>query len=423
MRELLNGRCAMSRFVSFMAVLFAVILFGAPVRAADPITIGFGMALTGPLGANGKSSLLAMKIWEEDVNAKGGLLGRPVKLIYYDDQSNPSTVPGIYTKLLDVDKVDLLIAPYATNVTAPIMPLVKERKKLLMGNFSFQVNAKPQHDMWFNNAPWNDARGWSEGFFDMGKKAGAKTVAIVAADGEFQQNLANGAREVLKQAGGLNIVFDQNYPPNSTDFSSIIRAIRASRAEVVFVACYPSEAVAIMRSVNEIGLGSQTVLFGGGMVGLQFTPIMQTLGSLLNGVTNYNTYVPGVKYPGIDDFFKRYSEKAIAAKVDPLGYYIAPFNYSTGQMLEAAVNATKSFEDRKIADHLRKSELQTIVGPVSFNSNGERAKSAVFQAQFRGIKNDDVEQFKQLGKQIVVWPDNLKQGNLITPFDAARKAT
>ena len=92
-------------------------------------------------------------------------------------------------------------------------------------------------------------------------------------------------------------------------------------------------------------------------------------------------------------------------------------------MLEAAVNATKSFEDRKIADHLRKSEMQTIVGPISYNSNGERAKSAVFQAQFRGIKNDDIDQFKEMGKQIVVWPDNLKQGNLITPFDAARKAT
>jgi branched-chain amino acid transport system substrate-binding protein len=158
------------------------------------------------------------------------------------------------------------------------------------------------------------------------------------------------------------------------------------------------------------------------MVGLQFTPIMRTLGSLLNGVTNYNTWVPGVKYPGIDDFFKRYADRANAAKVDPLGFYIAPFNYATGQMIEAAVNATKSFEDRKIADHLRKSEMPTIVGPISYNSNGERAKSAVFQAQFRGVKNDDIEQFKQQGKQIVVWPDTLKQGNVITPFDAARKA-
>ena len=101
-------------------------------------------------------------MWVDDVNAKGGLLGRKVEFIAYDDQSNPANTPGIYTKLLDVDKVDLLIAPYATVPTAPIMPLVKQRGKLLMGNFSFQVNAKIKHDMWFNNAPWNDADGWSD---------------------------------------------------------------------------------------------------------------------------------------------------------------------------------------------------------------------------------------------------------------------
>ncbi len=93
------------------------------------------MAMTGGLAANGKSALLAQKIWEEDVNAKGGLLGRPVKLIYYDDQSNPSTVPGIYTKLLDVDKVDLLIGPYATAQIAPAMPIVIQRNKLFIGLF------------------------------------------------------------------------------------------------------------------------------------------------------------------------------------------------------------------------------------------------------------------------------------------------
>src|SRR2546427_12512282 len=82
----------------------------------QPIKIGFSMALTGPLSPNGKQALLGMKIWEEEINAKGGLLGRPVKLVYYDDQTNASTVPGIYTKLIDVDKVDLVLGPYATNM-------------------------------------------------------------------------------------------------------------------------------------------------------------------------------------------------------------------------------------------------------------------------------------------------------------------
>lgn len=132
------------------------------------------MPQTGGLGAGGQAALIGIRMWVDDVNAKGGLLGRKVEFIVYDDQSNGANTPGIYTKLLDVDKVDILIAPYATNPTAPIMPLVKERGKLLMGNFSFQVNSKVQHDMWFNNAPWNDARGWSEGFLEAGKNAGAK---------------------------------------------------------------------------------------------------------------------------------------------------------------------------------------------------------------------------------------------------------
>ena len=100
---------------------------------AQEIKIGFSMAMTGGLGPNGKSALLAQKIWEEDINKKGGLLGRPVKLIYYDDQTNPSTVPGIYSKLLDVDKVDLIIGGYATNMLAPAMPLVMQRKRLFIG--------------------------------------------------------------------------------------------------------------------------------------------------------------------------------------------------------------------------------------------------------------------------------------------------
>src|SRR5262245_44853482 len=105
----------------------------ASAQAGKEITIGFSMAMTGGLGPNGKSALLAQKIWEEDVNAKGGLLGRPVKLIYYDDQTNPSTVPGIYAKLLDIDKVDLIVGGYGTNMLAPAMPLIRERKKLFIG--------------------------------------------------------------------------------------------------------------------------------------------------------------------------------------------------------------------------------------------------------------------------------------------------
>ena len=125
----LNWRgIAASLFTAAVRLLPAAADAQAP--AGEPIKIGFSMALTGPLSPNGKSALLGMKIWEEEVNAKGGLLGRPVKLVYYDDQSQSVPVPGIYTKLIDVDKVELVIGPYATVPSAAAMPVIMQKGKV-----------------------------------------------------------------------------------------------------------------------------------------------------------------------------------------------------------------------------------------------------------------------------------------------------
>ncbi len=135
------------------AIFAAAVLFAGAARSAEPITIGFGMALTGGLAAAGKTALLAMQIWQDDVNAKGGLLGRPVKLVYYDDQSNPPTVPGIYTKLLDVDKVDLIVSGYGTNMTAPAMPVAIEHNRLFLGLFALAVNSEFHYSRYFSMLP------------------------------------------------------------------------------------------------------------------------------------------------------------------------------------------------------------------------------------------------------------------------------
>jgi branched-chain amino acid transport system substrate-binding protein len=388
---------------------------------AGTVKIGMSMPQTGSLGAGGQAALLALRIWVDDVNQKGGLLGRKVEFIVYDDQTNPANTPGIYTKLLDVDKVDLLIAPYGTVPTAPIMPLVKQRGLLLMGNFSFQVNHKVQHDMWFNNSPWNDASSWSDGFFKAGQRAGAKTVAILAADQEFAQNLANGARELAKKAG-ITAVYDQNYPPSTTDFSSLIRAIRAAKPEMVFVMSYPNDSVAIVRAVNEIGVGSQVQIFGGGMVGLQFTPNMVNLGSSLNGILNYNSYVPGMKYPGIEDFLARYAKRAAEAKVDPLGFYLPPFNYAIGQIYEQAIAATRTLDHKKLAAWLHANEVKTIVGSIRWDKNGEWANPRVVQAQFRGVVDSNLDQWRSPGKQVVIYPEEYKTGDVMAPFEKARSS-
>src|ERR1700712_2259184 len=200
-----------------------------------PIKIGMSMAQTGGLAGGGKASLLGIEVWRDDINAKGGLLGRQVELVVYDDKSSASETPAIYSKLLDVDKVDLLFSPYATVPTAPIMPLVKQRGMVLIGNFAFQVNSKVHHDMWFNNAPWGPPDSWPDSFLDIAQKAGAKSVAFLSADQEFAQDLVVTAREVAKRRN-MPVVFDQAYPPNTVEFSAIIRALKAAKPYIVYVA-------------------------------------------------------------------------------------------------------------------------------------------------------------------------------------------
>jgi branched-chain amino acid transport system substrate-binding protein len=397
-------------------------MLGDAQAQQPPIKVGASMAQTGPLGAAGRSSLLALRMWAEDVNAKGGLLGRKVEVIAYDDQANPSLAPSIYAKLLDLDKVDLLIAPYGTVPAAAIMPMAKERRLLLIGNIAYQANLKVKHDMWFNNSPWSDAESWVGGYFKLGQSVGVRTVAFLASDQEFAQNILAGAKELAKKAN-FKTVYEQSYPPPTVDFSSMIRAIRAADPDMVFVASYPGDSAAIVRAVREIGLGPSLKLFGGGMVGLQYASLMESLGSALNGIVNYNTYVPEktLDFPGVRDFLARYAQRAVEAKVETLGYYVAPFTYAAAQLLEQAVAATKSLDHKVLAEYLRKNEMKTIVGPIRYGPDGEWANPRVVMTQFRGVVDKNVDQFRQPGKQVILYPAEFKTGGLIAPFEKAQK--
>ena len=246
-------------------------------------------------------------------------------------------------------------------------------------------------------------------------------MAFLAADAEFSQNLATGARNLATHSG-LKVVYDQKYPPNTTDFSSMMRSIKASKPDLVYVASYPGESVAIVRAANEIGVGESVKMFGGGMVGLQFAPIMESLGSSLNGVVNYNPYVPekSLEFPGIKDFLARYTVRAKAEKIDPLGFYLPPFCYAMGQILEQAITATRGVDQKALAAYIRTTEHKTIVGPVRYQRNGEWAEGRALLVQFTGIKDKDIDQFRQSGKQVILAPDKYRTGQIRYPFEKAR---
>jgi branched-chain amino acid transport system substrate-binding protein len=405
------------------AAVVAALTGGAAAQSGTPIKIGFSMAMTGGLAANGKSALLAQKIWEEDVNAKGGLLGRPVKLIYYDDQSNPSTVPGIYTKLLDIDKVDLIIGPYATAQMAPAMPIVIQRNKVFITLLGLAVNSEFNYANYFAMIPSGpDAKpSFTKGFFDaaMAQNPKPQTVAIVAADQEFSRNASDGARENAQKAG-LKVVYDKTYPPTTTDFAPIVRAIQATNPDLLVICSYPPDSVGMVRAINEIGFKAK--LIGGAMVGLQATALKVQLGSMLNGFVNYDMWlpVPKMQFPGVEELIKKYQARAAAEGVDALGYYMAPWGYAQLQVLAQAIEETKSVEDKKLADYIRASTFKTVLGDVKFGKDGEWAQPRMLQIQFHDVKSNDVEQFRTMGTQTVVAPDEYKSGNVIYPYEKAK---
>ena len=407
------------------AALAVVAMMAMPAGAQDkkPIRIGFGMAETGPLGPNGKSAMLAMDIWVEEINAKGGLLGRPVELVHYDDQTNPSTVPGIYAKLLDVDKVDLIVGGYGTNMLAPAMPIVMQRKKLFLGLYGLGVNTDFKYDRYFAMIPSGPEpkTSFTKGFFDtaMVQNPKPKTVAIVAADAEFSKNASDGARENAKKAG-LNIVYDKSYPPSTTDFSPIVRAIQATNPDLVVICSYPLDSVGMVLAVNEAGFKPKMI--GGAMVGLQSTVFKTKLGPALNGFMNYDFWLPAksLMFPGTAEFMKKYQERAAKAGVDPLGYYMAPFSYAYLDVLGKAITATKSLDDGKLADYIRKTTFKTVVGDVKFGAKGEWAEERTIAVQFQNIKGNTIDDFRDPAKEVVLYPPQFKSGDVIYPYEKAK---
>jgi branched-chain amino acid transport system substrate-binding protein len=413
----------------FGAAMLAVAVIwsstGGPARAADPVKVGFSMALTGGVAPNGKQILLALEIWRDDLNAKGGLLGRPVELVYYDDQSNPSNVPAIYTKLISVDKVDLLLGPYATNMAAAAMPAIMQNNKTTISMLAIGVNSHFNYSKYFSMVPVGPegVKAFSRGFFELSaeQKPKPKTVAIIAADAEFAKTASDGARDNAK-ASGFEIVYDKTYPPNTTDFTPVVRAIQATNADIVFVAAYPPDTVGIVSAAHEANLAPK--IFGGTMIGLLVTPIKLRLGPLMDGIIIMESFTPApnFNFPGLHDVLAKYRVKAASEKIDPFGYGFVPFAYAAGQILAEAVTVTKGFDHEKLATYIHGHKFSTVAGEIAYNKNGDWTEPRTVFTQFQNVTPNDMEQFSKTDHQVILWPNKYKTGNIIYPYaDAAKK--
>ena len=410
--------------ISRLAAVLIMLLAAPPSRAADPIKIGASIALTGPLASGGKVMLISLKLWEEDVNARGGLLGRPVSLVYYDDQSNGSLVPGIYAKLLDVDKVDLVISSYGTNVAAPAIPIVMQKNKLFISMFSIGLNTEFKYPRYFSMHPAgpNPKPGYREGFFKVATQQSPKpqTVAIVTADGEATRLVTDGVYENVKKAG-LQIVHDRRYPLNTTDFTPIVRAAQATNPDIFFISSYPVDSVGVLRSVSEVGFKPKIV--GGILNGLPAPVLKAQLGPMLNGVINYEYWVPipAMIGPGVMDLISRYQARARGEGVDPIGIYVPPWAYALAQILEQSIVATGSIEDGKLADYMRTATFKTMIGEVKFGPDGEWEKGRILMVQHHGIMSNDIMQFKDMSTMTVLDPPEYTTGSAIYPYENAKR--
>jgi branched-chain amino acid transport system substrate-binding protein len=300
-----------------------------------------------------------------------------------------------------------------------------QRNRLFLGLFALAVNAQYHYPKYFSMLPTgpDPAHAFCEPFFEVAMKGDPKpkTVAIVAADAEYPHTASAGARDIIKKLG-LQTVYDRTYPPQTTDFTPIVRAIQAANPEIVFVASYPPDSVGMVRAANEVGL--KTRYFGGGMVGLQILSIKQQLGPLLNGILDYDWFLPTEKmqqFPGVMDFLKTYQAKAPGEGVDPLGWYLPPFAYANMQVLQQAIEGTKSVDQDKLADYIRANTFKTVVGDVSYGQDGEWAKPRVLEVQFQNINGNSIELFKDLKTEVIVSPDEYKTGDVVAPYSEIKR--
>ncbi len=390
--------------------------------ASAPIRIGYCLSLTGPLANNSRSARLAHEIWRDDINGRGGLLGRPVELVCHDDHADASRIPGLYKRLMDEDGVDLVIGGYGTNSLLPAMPIIMERQRFFVGLMGLGVNNAVGYPNYFAMIPTgpDPNAALTEGFFALAAEQRPRpaTVALLSADAEFSRNPILGAKANSGKYG-FRIVHEATYPLTTDDFKPVIDAVARSGCDLLFLCSYLGDSIGLVRAIHAHPFRPKMV--GAGMIGPQNTAVKTALGPLLNGFVNYEYWapVPTMIFPGVQEMLNTYRARAGDAGVDGLGHYMAPLAYAQMQVVAEAVEATGGFDDNALSTFTRQTTFRTVMGEVKFGKNGEWAHPRVLQVQFQGISGQGTDQFKDGSRQVVVAPDAMASGRLIFPYAAA----
>ena len=390
---------------------------------ASPIKIGYCLSLTGPLASNGLSAQLAHDIWRDDVNARGGLLGRPVEFVRYDDEGQAPKMAPLYARLINHDKVDIVIGGYGTNSIQGAMPEIVLRDRYFVGLMGLGANNELNYPNYFAMIPTGQDPNVSltEGFFETasGQSPRPTTVALLCADALFARNPILGAKRNSAKHG-FEVVHEATYPLPTTDFAPYLDAVAQSGCDLLFLCSYLQDTTDLLRALNEHAFRPKMV--GAGMIGPQNADVRSQLGPLLNGIVNYEYWVPAssLAFEGVNEMLEAYRVRAAGTEVDQLGHYMAPLAYSQMQVVAQAIEGTGGLDDTALSDFTRRTTFSTVMGDISFGEHGEWTQPRVLQVQFQGIEGHGIEQFRDGSRQLVVSPPELASGELIYPFENAR---
>jgi branched-chain amino acid transport system substrate-binding protein len=372
------------------AVTVALMLLGASTGGAQPrpgneVLIGGAISQTGRYAEPAGRQVNAIKLWVDDVNGRGGLLGRKINLILLDDKSDTQTAIKLYEKLITEDKVDLLLAPYSSGITEAVAN-VNERYKM-----PFVAYGAASTPIWEKGRKYifnivDVAENYQKGAVHLAKQIGVKRAAVIGEDSLFPRQSAKGAKEWSKKLG-IDIVVEENYPIKQTDFTALLQKIRGSGADAIFSNSYFADAAAQLRQLREQNINLK--LFSS-TVGPGLPHFAEQLGSTAEYVLGYSQWEPlpdVLKHPGMKEFIERY-EKRYGEKPN----YHAGNAYGALQVTEAALKKAGSFDNEKLREALATIEVHSVFGR--------------YKVDAKGMNDHEGLTFQILrGKRLVVWPE------------------
>jgi len=376
------------RFAVCLVLAALVAATSLPATAQAPIRIGASISLTGTYAKLGKNQHEGYQLCIKDVNAKGGLLGRKVDLVVYDDQSMPPTAVRLYEKLITEDKVDAVMGPYSSPVSEAAANVTEKYKKVMVAPLAATTSIfkKGRKYVFMVISP---AEGYLEGLIDIAAKRGLKTIAVVNEDTLFSKAAAAGAVELAKKKG-LHVVFTEAYPKGNTDFSALLTKLKAANADVLAAATYFDDAVALTRQMKELNVNPKMygVTVGGDLP--EFYETLKQNAEYIYGATQWEQTLP---YPGNAEFFETYKKE--------FGHepsYHSTAGYAGCLIYAEAVRRANSLDADKVREALLKLEMKTVFGEYKVDADGFQTahKMVIFQWQAE--------------KKITVWPEDLAQG-------------